>query len=68
MKVKEYPVIERAVTEGVLLGIRRFYKHRDVVPEDIEQMALAEKVAEHVMAEICEWVTLEGDHVCDATD
>lgn len=68
MKVKEYPVIERAVLEGVQLGLRRYYKHRDDIPDEVDFLAMADKVAEHVMAEICEWVTLEGDDVCEVSD
>lgn len=50
LKVRSYPVMERAVEEGVGYGWRRAHKHTDKPDED----TAIEQIRQAVMNEICE--------------
>lgn len=50
MKVKEYPVLEEAVIDGVNMGYRRAYKHTNRV----EEKDLKESIVFHVLGQIDE--------------
>ncbi|NBW09576.1 MAG: hypothetical protein EBR82_16280 [Caulobacteraceae bacterium] len=61
MKVKSYTVLERAVEEGIKLGLNRAHKHTD--NPSIQQ--LEEDVLAAVMNAVCEVFSFddENDHV-----
>lgn len=61
MKAKEYQLMLDAVEEGVVYGIRGFFKHRDRynIPEDeIQNMSGVIQAA--VMSEICDRFEFES--------
>jgi len=56
MRAKEYEVMERAVSDGAIYGVRRYFKYRDVpYPNESAIEEMASTVAEHVMNSINEW-------------
>ena len=59
MTPKFLAVLEMAVERGALLGIRRFYKHREHTPSDDYMEELACKVGAEVMNSIYEWFDFE---------
>jgi hypothetical protein len=61
VKTKDYKVLARAVEDGVAHGVRRFYKHRDDEPPDLD--ALSDVVAEAVVEMIGEWFDFEAPGV-----
>lgn len=61
MKPRDYVVLERALEEGVQLGLKRVFKHReDPLTEDQERV-LTEQLPEQILDVICEWFTFEGE-------
>lgn len=56
MKAKEYPILEMAVSSGVMLGMNRAHKHSENPSQDM----IREKIIEAVMSEICEWFDLDA--------
>lgn len=57
MKVKTYPVLSRAVEEGVAYGWTRAHKHTDNPSED----SVKDAIADAVMSSIGEFFTFDED-------
>ena len=51
LKVRAYPVLRRAVEEGVAYGWRRAHKHTDTP----DPKAIEEQIVDAVLGEICEY-------------
>jgi hypothetical protein len=51
MRVRAYPVLYRAIEEGVAYGWRRAHKHTDTP----EAHAIEEQIVSAVLSEICEY-------------
>ena len=51
MRAKEYDVMERAVEEGVAMGLRHAYKYN---PKP-DETAIRDAIVQDVMNSICEW-------------
>jgi len=59
MKAKLQPILEMAIQNGILIGIRRAYKHTDQPGEDL----MSVKIEEAIWEEIHEWFQFgEDDH------
>ena len=60
MKARSYPVLCRAVEEGIAYGYRRAHKHNDAPSEDDVKDAIYQGVIDAV----CEWFEFEdrADH------
>jgi len=58
MKAKEYDVMSRAVEDGIEIGLRRAYKHRDTSPGTGEMADLRREIFNGVMFEIIECLLL----------
>ena len=61
MRPDSYKVIQRAIEEGVAYGVRRYYKHRDAAPAEVDLNAMADEIAEHTLNEVCEWFRFDDD-------
>ena len=48
MKLKAYPLIERALTEGALYGWNRAHKHTDTPDADTVQAAIETAVMDRI--------------------
>jgi hypothetical protein len=59
MKPKEWRVLEMAVSDGALRGVRRAYKHNEEPTEE----QIAESVSTCVLGEISEWFDFEEQEV-----
>lgn len=57
MKVRAYPVLYRAVEEGVAYGWRRAHKHTDKP----DAAAIEEQIVTAVVNEVCEYFHFEED-------
>ena len=57
--LKVYPVISRAVEEGVACGIRRAYKHIDNPTEDVLQENIEREVM-NALSEVIDYDRSEG--------
>jgi hypothetical protein len=55
MKIKEYNVVDMAVSAGVEYGYNRAHKHNDSPSEG----EIKEAIHQAVMNEICEWFVFE---------
>lgn len=62
MKIKAYPVVTRAVEEGLAYGITRLFKYQptDKMTE-AELREHADTLVDHVMSAICEVVEFSDD-------
>ena len=60
MRVRAYPVVQRAVEEGVGYGIRRLWKHYDgdAMPEAYMRER-AEAIADAVLDALCEIIEFD---------
>jgi hypothetical protein len=56
MKIKSYPVIDRAVEEGIAYGYRRAFKHTDTPTEENIKIAIHDAVM-NSLAEVIEFDT-----------
>ena len=61
MKAKDYVVLVRAIEEGVESGIRRFYKHRDDLPDDADINEMADIIGDHILQAISAVFMFEED-------
>jgi len=57
MKVRAYPVLHRAVEEGVAYGWRRAHKHTDKP----DAAAIEEQIVTAVVNEICEYFAFDDE-------
>ena len=57
MKIRAYPVLYRAIEEGVAFGWRRAHKYIDT--PDVE--SIAEQIVTAVLNEICEYFNFDDD-------
>ena len=57
MKVRAYPVLHRAVAEGVAYGWRRAHKHTDRP----DAAAIEEQIVTAVVNEICEYFAFDDE-------
>ena len=61
MKPDSRTVIDHVLEVGIGAGIRRYYKHREDVPDTKEQMRLALEIQGFIMEMMEEWFIFE-DH------
>ena len=59
-RVKLYPLVARAVEEGVAYGIRHYFKHRST-EDPLNEDALAEHVEREVLNTLCEVLDFERE-------
>jgi len=57
MNVRAYPVLCRAVEEGVAYGWRRAYKHLDTPDEHV----IKDHIITAVLNEVCEYFSFDGE-------
>lgn len=57
VKFKAYPIIERAVEEGIAYGYRRAHKHVDNPTES----AIKDAIRQAVMGELCEILSFDTE-------
>jgi hypothetical protein len=57
MKTRAYPILCRAVEEGVAYGLRRAHKYNDA--PDVK--SIEEQVVTAVLNEICEYFSFDDD-------
>ena len=60
MKVRAYPVLHRAVEEGVAFGWRRAHKHTDKPDAD----TIEEQIVTAAVNEICGFFTFDDEAGC----
>ena len=62
MKAKTYPILARAVEDGMQEGITRVFRYTETQTiHEAELREQAYQISEAILAEICEWVTFEDD-------
>lgn len=54
IKLDAYPIISRAVEEGIAYGVRRAFKHRDDSPSDDAIRSIENEVRRAVMDSLSE--------------
>ncbi len=59
MRVRVYPVLLRAVEEGVARGYARAHKHTESPSDE----AIRDAIVESVLGEIAEWFSYDDDVV-----
>jgi hypothetical protein len=57
MKIRAYPILSRAVEEGVAYGWRRAHKHVDAP----DAKSIEEQIVTAVLSEICEYFNFDDD-------
>ena len=56
LRLRAFPVLSRAVEEGVAYGWRRAHKHTDTP----DPKAIEEQIVDAVLGEICEYFDFDG--------
>lgn len=61
MRARSHRLLEQAVTDGVRMGVTRFFGDRsDAISADA-QLTLMEAVEREIMGQVGEWFEFEGD-------
>jgi hypothetical protein len=61
MRVRTLRVLQMAIDQGVELGIRRYYKHRDAGPSEQELNEMSSAISTAIQLELDDWFTFSEE-------
>lgn len=66
MKIRAYPIIQRAVEEGILYGIRRLFKYNDAPYDETRLRDSADVLEDAIMDKLSEVIDFSDEEQLDA--
>lgn len=61
MRAREYGLINRCVEDGVMIGLRSYYRYAEKAPGEEEISRMAEVIAGEVMNQVEEWFIFDEE-------